>query len=143
MSTQSASPNNGPVTAQNAGTTDIPTLMANATRTFAALPPAIMELGTIFDEAGEELALVGGPVRDAFLGVTPHDFDMTTSARPERTEELLATWGNATWDIGKEFGDRDHTTVLHSLDQVEKKMRSDPAYAEKVKEITTNINNKK
>ena len=91
MSTQSASPNNGPVTAQNAGTTDIPTLMANATRTFAALPPAIMELGTIFHEAGEELALVGGPVRDAFLGVTPHDFDMTTSARPERTEELLAT----------------------------------------------------
>ena len=104
MSTQSASPINGPVTAQNAGTTDIPTLMANATRTFAALPPAIMELGTIFDEAGEELALVGGPVRDAFLGVTPHDFDMTTSARPERTEELLAQWGNATWDIGKEFG---------------------------------------
>ena len=46
-------------------------------------------------------------------------------------------------DIGKEFGDRDHTTVLHSLDQVEKKMRSDPAYAEKVKEITTNINSKK
>ena len=78
--------------------------MANATRTFAALPPAIMELGTIFHEAGEELALVGGPVRDAFLGVTPHDFDMTTSARPERTEELLAQWGNATWDIGKEFG---------------------------------------
>jgi len=35
--------------------------MANATRTFAALPPAIMELGTIFHEAGEELALVGGP----------------------------------------------------------------------------------
>ena len=104
MSTQSASPIKGPVTAQNAGTTDIPTLMANATKTFAALPPAIMELGTIFDEAGEELALVGGPVRDAFLGVTPHDFDMTTSARPERTEELLAQWGNATWDIGKEFG---------------------------------------
>ena len=99
MSTQSASPIKGPVTAQNAGTTDIPTLMANATKTFAALPPAIMELGTIFDEAGEELALVGGPVRDAFLGVTPHDFDMTTSARPERTEELLAQWGQMRrWD---------------------------------------------
>ena len=61
MSTQSTSPNNGPVTAQNAGTTDIPTLMANATRTFAALPPAIMELGTIFHEA-EEAAWV--PLRD-------------------------------------------------------------------------------
>ena len=29
-------------------------------------------------------------------------------------------------DIGKEFGDRDHTTVLHSLDKVEKQMRTDP-----------------
>ncbi len=43
-------------------------------------------------------------------------------------------------DIGKEFGDRDHTTVLHSLDKVEKQMRSDPAFAETVKQITTNIN---
>ena len=104
MSTQSASPINGPVTAQNAGTTDIPTLMANATRTFAALPPAIMELGTIFRRGRGGTRACRRAVRDAFLGVTPHDFDMTTSARPERTEELLAQWGNATWDIGKEFG---------------------------------------
>ena len=46
-------------------------------------------------------------------------------------------------DIGREFGDRDHTTVLHSLDKVEKQMRSDPAFAEVVKEITTNINAKR
>ena len=46
-------------------------------------------------------------------------------------------------DIGKEFGDRDHSTMLHSLDKVESTMRSDPAFAEKVKEITTNINSKK
>ena len=46
-------------------------------------------------------------------------------------------------DIGKEFGDRDHTTVLYSLDKVEKQMRSDPAFAETVKEITTNINAKR
>ena len=46
-------------------------------------------------------------------------------------------------DIGKEFGDRDHSTILHSLEKVEKQMRSDPAFAEKVKEITTNINSKK
>ena len=45
-------------------------------------------------------------------------------------------------DIGNEFGGRDHTTVLHSLDKVEKQMRSDPAFAEVVKEITTNINSK-
>ena len=46
-------------------------------------------------------------------------------------------------DIGKEFGDRDHTTVLHSLQKVEQQMQTDPAFAERVKEITTNINNKK
>ena len=46
-------------------------------------------------------------------------------------------------DIGKEFGDRDHSTILHSLDKVESTMRSDPAFAEKVKEITTNINAKR
>ncbi len=45
-------------------------------------------------------------------------------------------------DIGHEFGDRDHTTVLHSLDKVEKQMRSNPAFAEVVKEITANINSK-
>ena len=46
-------------------------------------------------------------------------------------------------DIGKEFGGRDHTTVLHSLEKVEQRMKKDPAFAETVKEITTNINAKK
>ncbi len=45
-------------------------------------------------------------------------------------------------DIGKAFEDRDHTTVKHSLEKVETQMRSDPAFAEVVKEITTNINSK-
>ena len=83
---------------------DIPALLANAKRAFAGLPDDILELGRVFEAAGEEIALVGGPVRDAFLGVAPHDFDLTTSAPPERTEELLALWGQAVWDVGKEFG---------------------------------------
>ena len=45
-------------------------------------------------------------------------------------------------DIGKEFGGRDHTTVLYSLNQSEKKMLADPAFSEVVKQITTNINSK-
>ncbi|MFY9263064.1 MAG: CCA tRNA nucleotidyltransferase [Actinomycetaceae bacterium] len=72
--------------------------------TFAKLPKAILELGSIFARNGFELALVGGPVRDAFLGLPIHDFDFTTSARPEDTEKLLKQWGDATWNIGKEFG---------------------------------------
>ena len=45
-------------------------------------------------------------------------------------------------DIGKALGNRDHSTVMHSLEKVEAQMRSDPAFAETVKEITTNINAK-
>ena len=45
-------------------------------------------------------------------------------------------------DIGKEFDGRDHTTVLHSLRKTEKQMQTDPAFAELVKSITTNINAK-
>ena len=86
------------------GEGDLGLLMAQAKEAFSRIPKEILELGEIFTQAGEEISLVGGPVRDAFLGLTPHDFDCTTSARPEKTEELLAQWGNSTWDIGREFG---------------------------------------
>lgn len=45
--------------------------------------------------------------------------------------------------IGKEFGNRDHSTILHSLDKVEKQMQTDPKFAERVKEITINISSKR
>lgn len=46
-------------------------------------------------------------------------------------------------DTGKVFGGRDHSTVLNSINKVEKKMKSDPAYAETIKAIITNINSTK
>lgn len=49
----------------------------------------------------------------------------------------------STPDIGKIFDGRDHTTVLHSLGQIEKKMDSDPDFAQTIKEITININSKR
>lgn len=79
-------------------------LRRRAVGTFAALPAQVLRLGEVFEDAGHELALVGGPVRDAFLGHPVHDLDFATSARPEETERLLAAWGEVTWDIGKEFG---------------------------------------
>ena len=48
-----------------------------------------------------------------------------------------------TTTIGKYFGDRDHTTVMHSLDKVESKIKGDSEFASMIKEITTNINSKK
>lgn len=79
-------------------------LLMQGQRTLSNLPSAIYELGTIFADVGHELALVGGPVRDAFLGLEIHDFDFTTSARPDETEKLLSAWGSTVWAIGKEFG---------------------------------------
>ena len=51
-----------------------------------ALKAKVVPLGEVFAAAGYEIALVGGPVRDALLGITPHDLDLTTSARPDETE---------------------------------------------------------
>lgn len=63
-----------------------------------------MELGKIFAEAGYELALVGGPVRDAFLGRLGNDLDLTTNATPEQILTLVSGWADSTWDVGARFG---------------------------------------
>jgi poly(A) polymerase len=68
------------------------------------IAPVIDHLGRRFTEAGHELALVGGPVRDAMLGRQHNDLDFTTSARPEQTERLLKGWADAIWDMGRSFG---------------------------------------
>jgi poly(A) polymerase len=66
--------------------------------------PVADELGRRFQAAGESLALVGGSVRDALLGRLQYDLDFATSARPERTGEILRGWADAIWDVGAAFG---------------------------------------
>jgi poly(A) polymerase len=82
--------------------------LADAQRDVAAeldrVAPVIDELGRRFTAAGHEVALVGGPVRDAMLGRRHNDLDLTTSARPDEIERLLAGWADTTWDIGRAFG---------------------------------------
>ncbi len=79
-------------------------LRERAAGLWGALPADIEELARAFDAAGHELALVGGPVRDAFLGRSSADLDFTTDARPDQIEKLLRGWTRATWDMGREFG---------------------------------------
>lgn len=86
------------------GCLDSQRLLENARVALKKLPPEILDLGHVFVCAGYELALVGGPVRDAFLALTPHDFDLTTNAHPDVTEELLQHWGANTWGVGRAFG---------------------------------------
>ena len=44
-------------------------------------------------------------------------------------------------EIGKEFSNRDHTTVLHAIERIEDFCKSKPEIAEIVKDIRTNVNN--
>ncbi|HJD51621.1 CCA tRNA nucleotidyltransferase [Rothia nasimurium] len=66
--------------------------------------PVALEAGELFARAGFELALVGGPVRDLFLGETSVDLDFTTNATPDETLAVVDGWADATWEIGKEYG---------------------------------------
>lgn len=70
----------------------------------AEFSPEVLDLGRRFAEAGYELALVGGPVRDAFLGRVSSDLDFATNAHPDETERILKSWTKTHWDIGREFG---------------------------------------
>ena len=66
--------------------------------------PVVLELGQRFVDAGHELSLVGGPVRDLFLGRTSPDLDFTTDATPDQTVALIKKWADNFWEIGKAFG---------------------------------------
>jgi poly(A) polymerase len=69
----------------------------------AASPP-VATLARAFADAGHELAIVGGPVRDALLGRPVHDLDFTTDARPDDILRIVTPISTAQWDIGRDFG---------------------------------------
>jgi poly(A) polymerase len=66
--------------------------------------PAAAEIGLLFARRGRELALVGGPVRDVFLGETPGDLDLTTDATPDQVMKLVRGWADSVWTVGIAFG---------------------------------------
>ena len=45
-------------------------------------------------------------------------------------------------EIGREFEGRDHTTVIHSIERIEKLIKSDPEIKEIIKDLNTNINSR-
>lgn len=64
----------------------------------------VSRLADAFQSAGHELAVVGGPVRDAFLGRTSTDLDFATDATPDQILAVIAPLADAHWDIGRAFG---------------------------------------
>ena len=85
-------------------------MLTTEPRRFAAqlapLAGFLEHMGERFALAGHRIALVGGPVRDAFLGrlASAPDLDFTTDARPEQTVAVLSGWAEHTWDQGIRFG---------------------------------------
>jgi poly(A) polymerase len=64
------------------------------------------ELAERFAARGHRLYLVGGVVRDAIVGrlTDGADLDLTTDARPDDIEAIVAGWAEAVWAQGKAFG---------------------------------------
>lgn len=65
-----------------------------------------LHLARRFGEAGRALFLVGGSVRDALMGRTPHDADLdyATDARPAEIEGIVRSWADSVFTVGAEYG---------------------------------------
>ena len=66
--------------------------MTKKTNISITIPDYVLEVMRTIWEAGEEVYIVGGCVRDAILGKTPNDYDMTVSCPPQRTLEILSSF---------------------------------------------------
>ena len=79
------------------------TMSARGPADLIAVPEEARRLGAAFVEAGHELHLVGGTVRDALMGRSDTDLDFTTDARPDEVLAIVAPLGS-TWTTGIDFG---------------------------------------
>jgi poly(A) polymerase len=71
---------------------------------FPDVPPLAKELGARFADAGHELYLVGGTVRDLLLGRAGGDLDFATDAHPRETTRILQGWADRRYFVGVKFG---------------------------------------
>jgi tRNA nucleotidyltransferase (CCA-adding enzyme) len=67
----------------------VETKAAGAVIDAGMIPPDVVALCRRLHERGFEAHLVGGGIRDMLLGRPPADFDVATSARPEKVLELF------------------------------------------------------
>ena len=79
-------------------------MMATAQVQLRSLAPTFIPLAAAFEDAGHDLYLVGGSVRDALLGELGMDLDFTTDARPDAVTNILNTCTDNVWDTGIDYG---------------------------------------
>ncbi|MDG1228571.1 MAG: HDIG domain-containing protein, partial [Candidatus Actinomarina sp.] len=66
--------------------------------------PFLKDVATFYKNAGYQLYLVGGAVRDGILDIPTKDFDFTTDANVDESLKLFKENGFQTTEIGKAFG---------------------------------------
>lgn len=64
------------------------------------IPSNVKYIIETLQKEGYEAYAVGGCVRDSYLGLTPHDWDITTSALPDQVRKLF----DRTLDVGIKHG---------------------------------------
>ncbi|MHC1749422.1 MAG: CCA tRNA nucleotidyltransferase [Cellulosilyticaceae bacterium] len=64
------------------------------------IPEDALQIIQQLEQTGYEAYIVGGCVRDMIMGRNPHDWDITTSAKPEQVKAVF----NRTYDTGIEHG---------------------------------------
>jgi tRNA nucleotidyltransferase/poly(A) polymerase len=68
------------------------------------IPSDIKKLYKLFKKNKKQLYVVGGAVRDAILGKSPKDFDLTTDAKPDEVLAIAKKGGFKSVEVGKQFG---------------------------------------
>ena len=92
------------------------------------IPPEVLDIARTLEEAGYETWCVGGAIRDNLLGLTNHDFDLTTAAPPQEVRRLFPR----TVPVGIEHGTvavLDRRDRLHEVTTFRKDIRTDGRHA--------------
>lgn len=67
-----------------------------------------------FEQGRKNLYHVGGSVRDMLLGKSPKDYDFTTDALPNETQEILDVAKIKHWPLGEKFGTIAASIILNN-----------------------------
>ncbi len=69
-------------------------------------------------DAGYDAYVVGGSVRDALRGVDPHDWDVTTSARPDQIQKVFtrSLYNNRFGTVAVRSGDHDVEVTTYRVE---------------------------
>lgn len=68
------------------------------------IPAEVRSILSVIQKSGGSAYVVGGCVRDAILGRTPHDWDICTSLRPAQTVNLFSHYDCAVIETGLKHG---------------------------------------